>query len=152
MTTHEYFVQAQQIESLAVEFYAMLAQLCAGDPPRQAEFQRLADEVVQHEARIRMLAAQHSANSKLFAGVDRLQEHLEEVHVSAVDLLDHLTRGAWGLDLDSICARLVTFEEQLGRLYAEKMSRGSDPAISQFFEELAQQDRSHAEILRRVAG
>ena len=154
MTTHEYFLKAEEVEILASDIYGLLAARFAGRPDVAAEFRELAQEEVQHGMRIRMLGGQVRSNPKLFATVEGLDAALEDVRQDAVLLRAEVQRGRWGDDLAEIRARLVGVEEHLAEVHAQYMARGADPSIRSFFERLAAQDRAHARLLgaKRAAG
>jgi len=145
MTTYDYFSRAEQIERVASEIYTRLSEDFADSPSVSATFRELANEELQHAARIRLVRNQYRSNPGLFARMEHLEEELAAIEAAAERLRDEVTRGAWGKDLAGVRPRLAAMEDSL-HLHAETMARSAGPSIREFFESLARQDDAHRRL------
>lgn len=146
MTPATFFHRTEQVERTAAAIYEALAQAFAAEPRVAARLRELADEELQHAARIRLFRAQHGASLPPF-GRPRLEEELADMERYAAGLLDEARRGALGDDIAAVHPRLAEMEERLA-LHAEAMARGSEGTVRGFFEALARQDRAHQRLFR----
>lgn len=144
MTPAAFFHRTEQLERTAAAIYEALAEAFAAEPRVRASLRALADEELQHAARIRLFAAQHGAALPPLAG-PRLDEELADLERYAAGLLDEVRRGALGDDIAAVHPRLAEMEERLA-LHAEAMARGSEGSLRRFFEALARQDRVHQRL------
>lgn len=148
------FKAAERLELLASELYLALAARFAGDRDAVTLFRRLADEEVQHAARIRLLFAQYRNDPRLFQGASGLgpgapdvEALVRETAVAVAAVRD----GDWVATLDEAVARVAALEERCASVHAELLASGADRAALGFFEELARQDRQHQQLLAAMA-
>ena len=142
---------AERLEMLASGLYRLLADRFAHDPPAHELFLRLADEEVQHAARVRLLAAQYRNDRRMFDEAIRLAgttlQDPEAAVAAASALVEEVASGAWGDDLATVKDRLVDLEESCASFHAQFLARGVHPEVARFFDELASQDREHQRLL-----
>jgi rubrerythrin len=146
-TTFDILDKAEKIELLAAELYAAFAKRFGDDDAAAKLFTRLRDEEQQHAARIRLLAAQSRRDSKLLGKLDLDARALDAVIQEMVAVLANVRNGNWGADLAQTKRLLVDLEERCARAHAQGL-QGLNESLRKFFEQLAQQDRAHEELLR----
>jgi rubrerythrin len=156
---YQLFQAAERLETLASDLYLLLADRFAGDPDARDLFRRLADEEVQHAARVRLLFAQYRNDPRLFESASELRVgtvDAERLVRETSELVRELAAGSWGDDLLEVLDRVRELEERCAGLHAQFLAAGAHPDVARFFEELATQDREHERLLgafvRRATG
>jgi rubrerythrin len=151
LTTYDLLTRAEKIERVSGEIYAGLAETFAEEPSLSTTLKQLAQEEIQHAARIRLLRTQYQSTPGLCAQLERAKEELGEIEAFVFGLRDELTSGRLGRDLALVRPRLIEMEERLC-LHAERMARGADAGIRRFYEALAKQDQVHRRLLESGNG
>jgi rubrerythrin len=146
-TNFDILERAEKVELLASELYAAFARHFSGDPTALHLFTRLRDEEQQHAARVRMLAAQSRRDSKLLWKIDADTRRLDDVILELASLTATVQRGHWKLDLAETRRALLALEERCARAHVEGL-QGLHESLRTFFEQLAEQDKAHGELLR----
>jgi len=147
----EIFSRAEQFERAAGELYGLISRSYPWDEGDRAIFDQLAQEEMQHAARVRLLAAHYRNDAALFkldraalASIERAGRGLEDVRAA-------VSAGRWQDDLPGLKAHLADLEERSHATHAELLAEGSDAGVRAFFLELASQDRTHRDLLLRGA-
>lgn len=149
MSTFELFKRAELIETIAAEIYALCARRFASDEKARALFVRLEAEEVQHAARIRLLAGRYRSDSRLVARVSGASE-LDACLAAAEQVRAELGAESFGADLRVLKARLAELEARLSHAHAQALAQEADPAVLDFFRQLALQDEAHVQLLREA--
>jgi len=147
VTSFEILEKAERLERLAAELYEAFAGHFAADAAARKLFTHLRDEEQQHAARVRMLASQVRHDGKLLAKITVETGALDGVIREMIAMLANLRNGNWGADLAQTKRVLLELEERASRAHAEGM-QGLNESLRRFFEQLAEQDRAHEELLR----
>jgi hypothetical protein len=148
MTTNfDILERAEKVELLSAELYAALARRYADDPTAVQLFTRLRDEEQQHAARVRMLAAQSRRDTKLLGKIDVDPRRLDDVLLELASLTATVQAGHWELDLARTRHALLELEGRCARAHVEGL-QGLHESLRRFFEQLAEQDKAHEELLR----
>lgn len=150
MTAYEYFNKAERCERIAAELYEHLAGSFPSDPSTAALFRQLAQEELQHAARIRMLASRHVHDPGRFRDAADLPNVDAALAFAEQELAD-THAGAWGTDLRAVLVRAGRMEERLEKFHAEVVTRFAQPELAGFFAKLALQDREHVNLLWSAA-
>lgn len=146
-TTYQVFEQAERIERTAAELYRLLAEQFAADPAARALFRRLEEEEHQHASRVHLLAARYRHDSRLLPApgdpqlLEAILADLEQVVASA-------RRGTFARTVEEARVNLAALEERAAHAHAELIAREGHPALREFSQKLAEQDRGHEELLR----
>lgn len=141
---------AERAEALSAEVYAALAERFAEDPEARGLFVRLKAEEFQHASRIRLLAARYRHDSRLLGKTTVDVPELEGLLRSEEIALAEIRDGRWPEDLAGVKERLVAHEERLTRAHAEVIANAGHEAVKDLFEQLADQDAGHAQLLGRA--
>jgi len=148
MTTNfDILDKAEKLELLAAELYAAFARRFGDDAAAVKLFTRLRDEEQQHAARVRMLAAQSRRDSKLLGKIAVDTRELDAVMKEMTTVLANVLAGRWQADLAQTKRLLLDLEERCSRAHAQGLL-GLNDTLRRFFEQLAQQDKAHEELLR----
>jgi len=147
-STFQLFEKAEQLELVCAGIYQALAQQFQADPAAHGLFQRLEAEEQQHAARIRLLSARYQHDSKLLEAAAVAAHHLDELLAEARAVLAQVAAGAWGASLEVVKGELAELEERFSAAHAHVIAATANPALKAFFEQLAQQDKAHRELLR----
>lgn len=144
-STYQLLEKAVQIELVAERLYRALAERFDGDA--RTLFRRLAEEEGQHAARIRLLAARYLQDRRLVPSLDPDISLLDRLLKESEEALAAALGGVW--DGDAQAARLATveLERRFCMVHAQVLSSEGHPELRAFFEQLAQQDRAHQELL-----
>ncbi len=148
-TTYDLFDVAERVEVVAAEIYGELATRHGDDPEARALFARLHDEELQHAARVRLLAGRYRQDPRVLERAASDPEELRRVVADAEATLAEIRAGWWGDSVADAKGRLAEMEDRLARAHADRLAREAHPALREFFEQLAAQDRGHRELLRR---
>lgn len=147
MTTNfEILERAEKIELLLGELYESLGRHFRADPAALDLFTRLRDEERQHAARVRMLASQARHDTKLLARITVDRRRIDAIVEEVGAFLLTTGRGEWRLDLAATRDAMRELEERCALAHTEGLE-GLDPSLRAFFEQLAAQDKAHAELL-----
>lgn len=146
MTNFDVFRCAERIEVVAAAIYATLAKEFAADEKLRPLAVRLEAEELQHASRIRLLASQYRSDRRLLPRIAMVE--LEDCLRLAEAALAEVGAGAWGRDVAEIKGRLALLETQLSRAHAQTIAEDGDPALRDFFRQLALQDDAHVALLR----
>lgn len=147
-STFQLFEKAEQLEIACAAIYRALAQKFEADPEGRDLFLRLEAEEQQHAARIRLLSARYQHDSKLLEVAAVAAHHLDELLAEARAVLSQVASGAWGASLEVVKGELAELEERFSAAHAHVIASSANPALKAFFEQLAQQDQGHRELLR----
>ena len=145
--TYHLLELAERAEALSAEVYAALAERFAEDAEARALFMRLRAEEVQHASRIRLLAARYRHDSSLLGNITMQISELEGLLRAGETAIAEDPRRQVAGRPRRVKARLVLFEERFTRAHAEFISISGHDAVRDFFEQLAEQDDGHAELL-----
>jgi rubrerythrin len=140
-STFQLFEKAEQLEIVCAGIYRALAQKFQADPAAHDLFQRLEAEEQQH-------AARYQHDSKLLEAAAVAAHHLDELLAEARAVLAQVAAGAWGASLEVVKGELADLEERFSAAHAHVIAATANPALKAFFEQLAQQDKAHRELLR----
>jgi len=140
---HDKFQHAEQAEQLSAELYAELAKRFSGDSDL---FRRLEAEELQHLQRVRMIRSRYNRERGVFDAITLDVEGLRTAVDKAQTKLAALRSGQ-ELTLEQAKRWMLELEEALASAHADALIRTRDLALSQFFSQLAQQDKAHAELL-----
>lgn len=132
---------------LSAEIYRLLAERFRDQPEASGIFTRLMEEELQHAARIRLLRARYRHDAKLFADADLTSASLDAIIREGREIVAAIARGEWARDLKIVKQELAEIEIRFGAAHAHVLCEGADPAVRAFFQQLAQQDREHLELL-----
>jgi len=144
----EIFSRAERVERASSELYALVAECFPWPAEDGALLRRLAEEEVQHAARIRLLAARYRSDARAFAVETDALAGLERTEQALGALRSEISAGRWASDLPGLKDRLANLEEGSHGSHADLLARASDPAVGAFFRALASQDRAHVAMLR----
>lgn len=147
---YQLFQSAERLEMLASSLYDLLAERHGGDPEAGELFRRLAEEEVQHAARVKLLFAQYRNDPKLFERAPALAPGAldpEALVRETSALVQDVAAGTWGDDLVDVLDRVRQLEDRCADVHAQLLSRGAHPDVVRFFEDLAIQDREHHRLL-----
>lgn len=147
-STFQLFEKAEQLELVCADIYRELAGRFAADPGARDLFLRLEAEERQHAARVRLLSARYQHDSKLLEVAAVAAQHLDELLEEARAVLSRIASGAWGAGLEVVKAELAELEERFSAAHAHVIASAANEALRTFFEQLAQQDKAHGELLR----
>lgn len=147
VTNFDVLEKAERLELLASELYAAFARRFGDDAAAVKLFQRLRDEEQQHAARIRLLAAQSRRDTKLLAKITVDTRGLDDAAQEMSAMLANVRSGDWAADLAQTKRLLLELEERCSRAHAEGL-HGLHESLRKFFEQLAEQDKAHEELLR----
>lgn len=147
VTTFDVFRSAERIELVAAAIYAAIAKQLAADEKLRALFVRLEAEELQHASRVRLLASRYRSDRRLLARVGD-GAPLEACLRLAEEALADVSAGAWGQDVAALKLRLAALETELSRAHAQAIAEDGDPALRDFFRQLALQDEAHVALLR----
>ena len=145
-TNFDLFGRAERIETLAAAIYGALAKRFHGDEEARDLFARLEAEELQHVSRVRLLASSYRSDPKLLVKVNGAAE-LEACVRDAEDALEDVEAGRWGPDLDDVKQRLALLEVRLAKAHANVLAMNGNGALRDFFEQLAQMDDAHVQLL-----
>ncbi len=146
MSSYTVLEKAERVERAAARAYRAGAGALRGSP-QGALLQRLAEEEDQHAARVRLLAARYRHDARLFQNVDFKLVALDAELASWDAAQKEIEEGRWNGDPGGLLERLASLEEQSAQSHAQVLANGADPAVAEFFEKLAEQDRAHRELL-----
>ncbi len=144
-STYEFLEMAQEIEAAAERLYRVLAGRFGGEA--KALFLRLAEEEVQHAARIRLLAARYRHDKVLAGALTADWPLLELLLAEALEAVGNAEAGAWDGAPEAALAGAVELEKRFCEVHAQVLARDGHPELKAFFEQLAAQDRAHHELL-----
>lgn len=144
-STYHLFQRAERIEVLSGNIFGALAHQFADDPEARALFTRLEAEEQQHAVRVRLLAAHYRHDPRMLGRAEA--QGLEESLAECEQALAEVEAGEWGRDLVTVKRRLAALEERLARAHAELLLGERNPALREFFAQLAAQDVGHARLL-----
>jgi rubrerythrin len=147
VSTFEVLKRAERIEAIAASIYGFFAKQFADDPKVRALFARLEAEELQHASRVRLLASSYRSDSKVL-GTLTVGPELEACVAQAEAALAEVQAGRWGKDLPAIADRLSLLEHDLAKAHAQILAQDANPALRDFFRQLAQQDEAHVALLR----
>lgn len=139
--------KAERVERAAARAYRAGAG-ALGESPHAALLTRLAEEEDQHAARVRLLAARYRHDARLFQNVDFKLVALDAEIDAWGRVLLEIEAGRWKDDPPGLLARLAALEEQSAQSHAHVLASAADPAVAEFFQKLAEQDRAHRQLLR----
>jgi rubrerythrin len=146
-STYRLFELAEGLEVLAASIYRAAAEAFSWDATARALFIGLAHEEEQHASRVRLLAARYRGDPRLVpAGVADLGE-LEALQAEGEAILAAIRAGEWGRDLARAREKLAALEWRFQRAHAQSLARHSNPALREFFDQLAGQDEAHWKLL-----
>jgi rubrerythrin len=145
-TNFDILDKAEKVELLAAELYGALARRFGEDAAAAALFNRLRDEEQQHAARVRMLGAQARRDGKLLGRIADDGRAMDEVLAEMAAMLANVRSGNWGADLPQTKRLLLELEERCSKAHAQAVS-GLNDSLRRFFEQLAAQDKAHADLL-----
>ncbi|HEX9308904.1 MAG TPA: ferritin family protein [Anaeromyxobacter sp.] len=146
-STYDLFKRAERIEALAGAIYGALAKQFRDDERTRALFARLEAEEHQHASRIRLLVGTYRNDPKLMEKVNGA-EGLEACIAAGEAAFVEVAAGAWGSDLREVKRRLAMLEAQLSKAHVQLLAQNANPALLDFFRQLALQDEAHAELLK----
>jgi rubrerythrin len=137
--------KAEKVELLAERLYRALAGRFGGDA--KALFLQLAEEEAQHAARVRLLSVRSSQDRKLVASLVADTALLDRLLLEAEEALAAVDAGAWDGDPGAALSGAAALERRFCQTHAQTLPQGAHPELRAFFEQLAAQDRAHAELL-----
>jgi rubrerythrin len=143
----EIFSRAEQFERAVGELYAVIAESYPWDEGDRAIFERLAQEELQHAARVRLLAAHYRNDAALFKLDRPALDRIERAERNVEDMRAAVSAGRWQDDLPGLKAQLADLEDPSHATHAELLAEGADARVRAFFLELARQDRAHRDLL-----
>lgn len=146
-TNYDVLAKAEKIELLSAELYEALARCFCADAEAHQLFTTLRDEEQQHAARIRLVAAQSRRDSKLLAKIDVDTCALDGVAREMEAILAYARSGTWASNLAETKRLLLDLEDRASRAHVEGL-RELDESLRKFFEQLAEQDKAHEQLLR----
>ena len=149
-STYQLLEKAERLEGLAERLYLALAGRFGGDA--KALFLRLAGEEAQHAARIRLLTARYRQDKRLVASLSADTTLLDRLLVEADEALAAVTAGAWDGDPQAALVSAAALERRFCQAHAQSLSQEAHPDLRAFFDQLAAQDRAHAELLQGEPG
>lgn len=142
---------ATSIEEAAGRIYDQLALRFEDDPHWHPLFKRLADEERGHAGRIRRLQA-HVQEDALKSETHGLNgARLEALLALAKDIERMLRDDPRGLSLRAAVASTYRLEDKMAAVHADVLAAEVDPETREVFEQLACEDRAHAELFGDVA-
>lgn len=144
-STYHLLEKAERIELLAEQLYRALAGRFAGDA--KALFLRLAEEEAQHAARIRLLTARYRQDKRLVTTLATDTTQLDLLIGEAEQALAAVGAGTWDGDPAGALRSAAALEERFCQVHAQALSQDAHPELRAFFEQLAVQDRAHADLL-----
>jgi rubrerythrin len=144
-STYQLLAKAERLELLAERLYEVLAGRFGGQAKEL--FQRLAREEAQHAARIRLLAARYRQDRKLVAGLSPDATLLDRLLLEAEEAVVAAGAGAWDGDPQAALHAAAELERHFSQAHAQALSQEAHPGMRAFFEQLAEQDRAHEELL-----
>jgi rubrerythrin len=145
-SNYQLLEKAERLELLAQQIYEALSERFGGET--RELFRRLAAEESQHASRVRLLAARYRQDRKLMASLTVDTPLLDKLLIEADEALAAVKAGAWDGDPKAALASAAELESRFCQAHAQSLSQGSQPELRAFFEQLAVQDRAHAELLR----
>jgi rubrerythrin len=138
--------RAEQLELLAAGLYQELASRYASTEAG-ALFGRLAQEELQHAARIRLLVGRYRQDSRLVGGFTITGEQLDELVEEAIDAVASVKAGRWDGDATKARRLAAELEDRFARGHAQALAGAGHPELTRFFEQLARQDEAHRKLL-----
>ncbi len=147
-STYHLFQAAERVELLSGAVYDALARRFRGDEDAAALFRRLAGEEEQHAARVRLLVAHYRNDPRVLGRGETDSSALDACVKLCERAVTEVEAGTWGDDLGEVKARLVALEERLAAAHADLLLGETNPALREFFAQLAAQDEGHARLLR----
>lgn len=147
-STFQLFEKAEQLESACADIYRALARRFQADAAARDLFQRLEAEERQHGVRVRLLSVRYQHDSRLLEAAAVAAHHLDELLAEAREVLSRVEAGEWGANLAAVKGELAELEERFAAAHAHVIASTANPALRAFFEQLAQQDKAHGELLR----
>ncbi len=143
---YDFLQKADAIEELASAIYQAAARRFESDARWSGLFRRLADEEKQHALRIRMLGARLGRDRKSLREARLAEVDLDSLRQDGETLLNRIASPR-RLDLADALELVVGLERGLASVHAEVVVVTRDPEFSRFFQDLADADRAHAEML-----
>jgi hypothetical protein len=138
--------RAEQLELLAAALYQELANRYPSTEAG-ALFGRLAQEELQHAARIRLLVGRYRQDSGLVGGITISVEQLEALVDEAIDAVAAVKAGHWDGDAGKARRLAAELEDRFASGHAQALAGAGHPELTRFFEQLAQQDEAHRKLL-----
>jgi rubrerythrin len=145
-TNYQLLEKAERLELLAQRIYEALSERFGGET--RDLFRRLAAEESQHASRVRLLAARYGQDRNLVASLSVDTPLLDKLLIEAEEALAAVKAGAWDGDPKAALASAAELESRFCQAHAQSLSQGAQPELRAFFEQLAVQDKAHAELLR----
>jgi len=146
-SNYHLFESAERIETLSGSIYGLLSMQFRDDSDAKALFLRLAAEEEQHASRVRLLAAHYRNDPRILGSAALGAPGLDACLAECEQALAEIEAGDWGLDLAEVRHRLAALEERLARAHADLLLGEQNPALREFFAQLAEQDVGHARLL-----
>ena len=146
MTTFDLFTTAERIELITAAIYAAVAKQFVADEAARALFAHLEQEELQHAARVRLLAKRRRADRHILPTIPGPGE-LDSCLAHAEATLANVLAGTWDGDLAATKRELIRLEGVMSRSHAHVMAKDGDPALRDFFRQLAMQDDAHLALL-----
>lgn len=144
-STYLLLEKAEKVELLAERLYRALAGRFGGEA--KALFLRLAEEEAQHAARVRLLYVRVRQDRRLVASLAADTTLLDRLLVEAEEALAAVDAGAWDGDPGAAISGAAELERRFCQTHAQTLPRDAHPELRAFFDQLAAQDRAHAELL-----
>lgn len=149
MTARECLASAIRLEERSRELYEVLALRHGREAELRQFFTAMALEEEQHTARLHSLARHLTAAELDMAAPAHLAETMAAMDAEIVAILAEDERlGPAGLA--SVLQRLVDFENWYTGVHAENLCDLFAPTLKRLFSSLAEQDRTHHDLLHRV--
>lgn len=144
-STFQLLEKAEELELLAERLYQALAARFDGDA--RALFLQLAGEEAQHAARVRLLAVRSRHDRRLVSALAGDSRFIDALLAEAGQSIVEVQAGGWDGDARAAVARAASLERRFCSAHAQMLSADAHPELRRFFDQLAEQDRGHAELL-----
>ena len=148
-TSYQIFEKAERVEQLSAGLYGLLAERFGGDPQARELFLRLEQEELQHASRVRLMGSRYRSDPRLLGRLPVDHGEMDAILAESEQAFRDAQSGSFAPTLAQAFARLAELEDHLALAHAELIAREGAPALRDFFQRLAQQDRAHRELLAR---
>ncbi len=141
---------AEHMEEVAEQIYRRLAEGFEGGTEGAVLFGRLADEEHQHLLRVRMVRSRYMREDPALTSVHLEMGAAEKVIRAGERMYEELAKNA-PRTLEAARALALELEDGMTVAHAEMLTRECSGDLRTFLENLADQDRHHARLLKRGA-
>lgn len=138
--------KAELLEEKSAALYQAAAKRFEADLHWSRLFTRLAEEERQHALRIRMLGSRLRQVRGALKDASVQDGQIDEL-IAASDAVATRIASPDELSVSELLTTLRDLEERLDVVHAHMILASGDPGLVKFFEQMAAQDRAHAQLL-----